>query len=320
MKQATTLARFGLGLVSAAALAMLSTASAQAPASKAKSNATLTVVYEFTSSGVDRPKSNEKNVTWTVKNCFETTQTLTAEKPSGFGSLHKADAATQAREADRQATAESAAKDMAPMMAQAEKIMQLCGDDEQCLMRESMKMSQMVDPAKAASAKAKIDKATVMPADRYQIFSMGNATGTFTVDEVSHEAYFDAACSFKNEATCAIDKTVKGSGKLDDGSGKTTFQGASMGELDMQTGDLILTFPFSGIAKATKTVESKSNTQKPGTEQVIRSFNIPNTQDIRLTAKCGACKTATGTYTTEISDQLLGRKGTLKMTWTFKRP
>ncbi len=313
------LAKAGACMASAAVLSLLPLAHAQS-FSPAKSNATLTVTYEFTSSGIERPKSNEKNVTWTVKNSFQTTSTLVAQKPTGFAAYHKPDAAEQAREADRQANATAAAKDMQPMMNQAAKIAQMCGDDEQCLMRETMKMAQGVDPSKLASAKSKVDKVTTVPADRYQTFSAGTASGTFTVDEISHEAYFDAACSFKNEATCAIDQTVKGTGKLGDGSGKASVPATAMGEYDAQAGSLILTFPFAGIAKATKTTVSKASERKSGSEEVIRSFNIPNTQDIRLTAKCGACKTAEGTYTTELDDQLLGRKGTLKVTWKFTRP
>lgn len=320
MKKSVQLAHAGAGLLSAIALLAAAPAYAQAPASAEKSSATLTVVYEFTSSGIDRPKSNEKNVTWTVKNKFETTSTLIAKKPSGFAAFHKPDAAAQKDEADRMTAANAAAKDMQPMMDQASKAMEKCGEDEQCMMREAMKMAGQMDPAKAASAKANIGKASVIPADRYQTFEPGTMTGTFAIDEVAHEAYFDAACSFKNEATCAIDTTVKGSGKLADPNGKTTMQSVVLGELDMQAGSLILTFPFGGFAKATKTTASKSKDFKPGSTEVMRSFNVPNTQDIRLTAKCGACKTAEGVYTTQIDDQLLGRKGTLKISWKLTRP
>jgi hypothetical protein len=319
MKYATALAKLGLGLVSAAALAALPSASAQATASKEKAASTLVVVYEFTGSGVEKPSSKEKHVNWDIKDRYELKTNMSAKKPSGFGALHKADAATQARESDRQKNAESAAKDMAPMMAGAEQIMAKCGEDEQCLMRESMKLAQGMDPAKAASAKSKIAAASVMPADRYQLFESSTATGTYTIDERSYEAYFDAACSFKNEATCAINKTVKGSGALTDGDGKTTMKGMVIGELDLQAGSLIMTFPLPGAAKATKTITSASKDQKSGTEAVTYFLSVPNTQDIKLTANCGACKTAEGSFTKELDDKLLGRKGTLKVSWKFTR-
>lgn len=319
MKHNSALAKLGLGLVSAAAIAMAPSAFAQATASKDKAASTLTVVYEFTGSGVEKPKSNEKHVNWDIKDRYELKTNMTAKKPSGFGSFHKLDAAGQVREADRQKNAELAAKDMAPMMAGAEQIMAKCGDDEQCLMRELMKLAQGMDPAKAASAKSKVAAASVMPADRYQLFELSTATGTYSIDERSYEAYFDAACSFKNEATCAINKTVKGSGALTDGDGKTTMKGMVIGELDLQTGSLIMTFPLPGAAKATKTITSASKDQKSGTEAVTYFLSVPNTQDIKLAAMCGACKTATGTFTKELDDKLLGRKGTLKVTWTFNR-
>jgi len=319
MKRTTALAKLGLGLVSAAALATLPSASAQATASKEKAASTLVVVYEFTGSGVEKPASKEKHVNWTIKDRYELKTNMAAKKPSGLPALHKLDAAGQAAANDRQANAESAAKDMAPMMAGAEKIMEKCGDDDQCIMRESMKLAQGIDPAKAASARAKVDKATVMPADRYQLFESTTAIGTYAIDERSYEAYFDAACSFKNEATCAINKTVKGSGVLTDGDGKPTMKGVVIGELDMQAGSVMLTFPLPGVAKATKTISSASQDQKSGTEQVTYFLSVPNTQDIKLTANCGACKTAEGSFTKELEDKLLGRKGTLKVSWKFTR-
>lgn len=300
---------------------MFSLAHAQA-FSPDKSSATLTVTYEFTSSGEEKPKSNEKNVNWAVKDAYEIKATLIAEKPGGFAALHKTDAAGQAADAGRMQAAEQAQKDMAPMMDQAAKIMAQCGDDEQCVMRESMKMAQglNMNSGQMQSAKSNIGKASTIPASRYQLFKPGTMTGTFAIDESAYEAYFDAACSSRNEANCAINTTVKGTGKLADGNGKTTMQSPVMGELDTQAGSLILTFPFPGVAKATKTTSSKSPDRKSGSEEVMRSLNVPNTEKIQLTAKCGACKTAEGSYTTQLDDQLLGRKGTLKITWKLVRP
>ncbi|MFT3722820.1 MAG: hypothetical protein QM773_04465 [Hyphomonadaceae bacterium] len=316
------LAKASACLASVAALSLASNAYAQAAPSAAKSSASLTVVYEFTGTGVEKPKSNERHVTWTVTDRYDLKASLTAQKPSGFPSMHKMDAAAEAREADRAKAAQQAQKDMTPMMDQAAKIVAQCGEDEACITRETMKMAQgiNVNSPQMQSAKTNIGKASVVPADRYQIFQPGTASGTFAIDEKAYEAYFDAACSLKTEATCAINTTVKGAGKLADANGKTTMPSSVMGELDLQEGSLILTFPFLGIAKATKTTDSKSPDRKSGTEEVIRAVSVPNTEKLQLTAKCGACKTAEGTYTTELNDQLLGRKGTLKVTWKFTRP
>lgn len=319
MKHAASLASLGLGFVSAAALAMLPSASAQATASKENAASTLVVVYEFTSSGVEKPKSNERHVNWTINDRYELKTSMSAKKPSGFPAFHKQDAAGQAMENDRTKAAASAQKNAQPLMDQAAKIMEQCGDDEDCMMAAAMKMAQGVSPGALAGLKSDVAKASVMPADRYQMFESSTATGAYTIDERSYEAYFDAACSFKNETTCAINKTVKGAGALAGPDGKTTMKGTVMGELDIQAGNLILTFPVPGAAKATKTIISASQDQKSGTEQVTYHLSVPNMQDIKLTANCGACKTAEGSFTKELADELLGRKGTLKVSWKFTR-
>jgi uncharacterized protein YjbJ (UPF0337 family) len=113
MKHATALAKLGLGLVSAAALAIAPAAFAQ---SAAKGSAgTLTVVFEISGTGVDRPSSKEKNVTWTVKNKFEVSGKLTAKEATGFPALLAKDAAGAAADDKRMAAAGQAQKDMAPV-------------------------------------------------------------------------------------------------------------------------------------------------------------------------------------------------------------
>jgi hypothetical protein len=52
------------------------------PATPANGTATLTVTYELKGAGVDRPASNEKNVTWTVENRYAVTAAMTAQPPS----------------------------------------------------------------------------------------------------------------------------------------------------------------------------------------------------------------------------------------------
>jgi len=319
MKNVTGLARIGAGLVSAAALAVLPSAMAQATASKEKAASTLTVVYEFTGSGVEKPSSNEKHVNWQIADRYELKVNMAAKKPSGFPAFHKQDAAGQAMENDRAKAAASAQKNAQPLMNEASKIMEQCGDDEDCMMAAAMKMAQGLSPGAVAGLKSDVAKASVMPADRYQMFDSSTSSGTYTIDEKSYEAYFDAACSAKNEAKCAITKTVKGQGALTTPDGKTTMPGTVLGELDIQAGSVMFTFPLPGAAKATKTITSASQDQKSGTEQVSYFLSVPNTQDIKLTAKCGACKTAEGSFTKELDDKLLGRKGTLKVSWKFTR-
>src|SRR5262249_32956804 len=157
--------------------------------------------YTLTGGGTDRPESHEREVIWSVNDRYQVKAEMIAEKPSGFGGMHKPDAQETASMEQRQAAAAAGAQNMQGMMEMAQKIMEKCGDDEACMQAETMKMSQQIDPnaPELQEAKKNMAVATQMPGDRYQIFSTGQQTGTYTIAEKAHEAYFDAACSLRNQ-------------------------------------------------------------------------------------------------------------------------
>jgi hypothetical protein len=306
-----------------AALCVLSVrAGAEVPAaSPLNGTATLTLTFELKGTGVERPASHEKNVTWTMENRYTVTATMTAQKPGGFGAMHKPDAAEQAREAERAAAVGAAAGSMQSMMEQAEQIMKLCGDDEACITRESMKMSQGVDMSspEMQAAKANVAAASVMPEARYQIFAPVTQSATFAVKEVAHEAYYDAACSPATEASCSIDTTVSGQGDTTDGGDATVFATAASAEIDYQRGSLLLNLTVPGMAKVQKTVASKVPEVASGTTDVIRMIRFGDVAEDPLQVSCGACTTASGSFERDVTDELLGRPAKLVVTWSFKR-
>ena len=290
----------------AAALAFAPAADAQGPAPK-DAPATLVVTYELKSSGVDRPASGERNVTWTVAHKFVVTTKLKAEKAQGVPSLHKADP-------------KAAAGDSGSMMAQAEKIFEKCGDDDACIERETMKLAGSLDMGAAAAAGEAAKKAAPT-GGRYQNFGRGTASGAYTIDEVAHEAYFDAACSTKNEATCSIDTVAKGSGPMTDGEGNAALPPSVGIEVDYEAGTAIIILTGAGFGKAQQIVKSGSPDRASG-EREIRRFSVPNGFGRKfLTGKCGAgCATASGTFTMETVEPLLRRPATLTIGWKFTRP
>ncbi len=316
--------RFGgvLTCAAAAALCLVSTQSgAEVPATPANGIATVTVTYELKGAGVERPASNERNVTWTLENRYTVTATLTAQKPAGFAAMHKPDAAEQAREAGRMAAATQAAGDMQSMMAQVEQIMKICGDDEACITRESVKMSQGIDmnAPEMQSAQANIAKVSAMPDARYQIFQAAMQQGSFAIKENAHEAYFDAACSFATEERCAYDTAVSGTGDLTDPSGAKLSGTIASAEIDYQTGSLLLTLPFPGLAKVTKTVTSRNPQIKTGSTEAVRMLRFDDVAKEPVQASCGDCRTASGSFERDVPDQLLGRPAKLVVSWTFSR-
>ncbi len=304
-------------------LGLLAAAPASAdPFSPAKSKAMLTVTYTLTGGGTDRPASHEREVIWSVEDRYEVKATLIAEKPAGFGGLHKPDAAETASMQQRQAAAEAGAQNMQGMMEMAQKIMEKCGEDEACITQETMKMSQQIDPndPKLKAAKQNMETASAMPDDRYQLFSAGPQSGNFKVNEKAHEAYFDAACSMKNQAPCAFDTAVSGAGKLTDPEGNTSFTFGVMAEVDTQSGSLVFTMPVPGFAKVKKTITSQSKEVKTGSFEAMRTLKPGEVGSEQITVSCGACKSASGSVTREVEDGLLGRPAKLVIDWKFTRP
>ena len=300
-------------VVSVFAASSASAASFSAP----NSSATLTVTYRVTGGGEDLPSSHERHVTWSVDDTYDVKATLTAGKPSGFGGLHKRDAAETKREDNRVQAASAAAADMGDMMAQAQKIMEQCGEDEACIQRETIKMSQTIDPnsAKLKSAKENIAKASVVPGDRYQLFSSKDQSGTFRITEKSRVAMFDAACSLKTEERCLVETNVTGAGAQTDGAGKTNFQTGAMAEYDAQGGSVIVMLAVPGVATA-KSVQSGAKT---GSGEV-RRVPLKGMRVDPITVNCGDCKSASGKLVRDVEDELTGRKAKLEIAWTFARP
>lgn len=112
----TSFGRVFAGAAAAALLVLSTPARAEVAAPTAENGgATLTLTFELKGAGVDRPASQEKDVTWTVENRYTVTATMAARKPSGFGAFHRPDAAEQAREAERAAAAGAAAGNMQSM-------------------------------------------------------------------------------------------------------------------------------------------------------------------------------------------------------------
>lgn len=287
-------------------------ASFSAPNAPAK----LTVTYRISGGGEDLPKSHERHVTWSVSDAYEVDATLLAGKAAAMGGLHKPDANEQAREAGRAKAATAAAGDMQDMMAQAQKIAETCGEDEACITRETVKMSQTIDPnsAKLKSAKENIAKASAMPGNRYQLFTSKEQTGTFTIDEKSRVALFDAACSLATESRCLVETTVAGSGAQVDAAGNRTFQTGAMAEYDAEAGSLVVILAAPGFATARKTETGA----KSGTGEAHRA-PLKGVRLDPITVACGECKTASGKLSKTVEDELTGRPAKLDIEWKFSR-
>jgi hypothetical protein len=304
-------------------LALLATAPAMAdPFSPPKSEATLTITFHLTGGGDDLPASHERHITWSVDDRYVVSAGMVAEKPSGYAGMHKPDSAAVADLQQRQAAAAAGANDMQDMMAMAQAAMAKCGEDEACLQAEVIKMSQKVDPnsAQLQDAKKQAAIATAAPlGNRYQTFSTGMQSGQFLVQEKAHVALFDAACSLRNEPTCAVDSTVSGKGALNDGAGNTSFQTGAFAEIDTKEGSLIFLLPAVGFAQVKKVATSPDKHAKTGTFDEIRTLKADKLYGEQIKIACGECRAVHGTITRDVVDELLGRPAKLTIDWKFTR-
>lgn len=309
----------GVALAIALVSALALPAQADTP-SPAKSAATLTVVYDI--KGAGKFTSNDKvfERTWRVTDSYTLRAKVIAQAASGFPALFAMDAQQQSVEAGRNAAAASAAANMAPMMAGAMAIMEKCGDDEECMEREAMKMAQGVDMNSAAmqNARSSIATASTMPKDRYQLFAPDSMTGEFKVDENELLLDRDPICHNRPAATCTRETIVVGGGQLTF-ENKVTMPGTTTMELDLEKNMLKFALPLPFPITVTETVKTDKPTDESYTKQEYR-FLTDQKLDLNVEHKCGtSCKTVSGTKEWTIKDQLSGDTAKMTATWTFKR-
>jgi len=80
---------------------------------------------------------------WRVKRSVSLVADLAAQATTAMPTLQAIDAAQTAELKSKSDKAQAVATQMAPMMADAEKIMAKCGDDEACITREAQKMAAL---------------------------------------------------------------------------------------------------------------------------------------------------------------------------------
>jgi len=130
-----------VGITLALLPAAIHAADAFAPAG---AKAMLSVDYIYESAGKKSSEGMYDPHEWNVKRSASLVANLGAQAATEIPTLQPIDAAQTAELEKKTAkAAQSAATQMAPMMADAEKIMARCGDDEACITREVQKMDTL---------------------------------------------------------------------------------------------------------------------------------------------------------------------------------
>ena len=112
---------------------------------------------------------------------------------------------------------ESAGK-MAPLLADAQRIIARCGNDEACMTREVQKMGAALQGtrqmATAMSAKKDIQALSQPSAPRYQAWRPTLQKGSYLIDETAHISIPDPICASRPRHRCIGDEVHKGSGDI----------------------------------------------------------------------------------------------------------
>jgi hypothetical protein len=248
--------------VSAAAAAFLCLHGGPAAAAElapAGAKAVLTVEYVYQSEGTrSQPEQSSR---WKRRRATSLTVELAAAPASAAPILHVMDAEQQADLERRARAGEELARQTAPAAANAQQAMEAamarCGDDEDCLVAEMMKLN---DPslAEAGRAGAAAGAGLVPSAARYQHWTAQKQSGSFQVDETEHREVADMSCP---ASRCLSEATRTGKGSAP-GAKAAGVPAAGIGaaEVDAQGATLALRLPVPlGPLPVTKVVTSNAS-------------------------------------------------------------
>lgn len=180
--------------------------------------ATLSVEYSYESAGRKSSAGMYDPYEWRVKRGMSIAVDLAAQAALALPMVQAVDAKQMAGVTSQVGKAQAVATKMAPMMADVQKIMAKCGDDEACMTREVEKMGTAMagTPKMAAAMDARKDAAELMkPAGaRYQAWRATAQRGTYAIDESVNMSIPDPICAGKPRHRCTRSEVRKGGGPI----------------------------------------------------------------------------------------------------------
>ena len=257
----------------------------------AGAKATLSVDYIYESSGKKRSEGMYDPYEWRVKRNASLTAELAAQPATAMPTVQAIDASQMASLKGKSDKAQAVATKMAPMMADVQKIMAKCGDNEACITRETQKMGFAMSgtPQMDAAMGAKKDIAELSKQDalRYQAWRPTSQAGTYLIDEAVHISSPDPICASKPRHRCTRDETRKGSGEIPvpaeakSKQNKGAAAGISAVELDAAKNTLTVTLPVAlSMLPYTETIvtdepEGTHDTPTPkGPQQKLLAYRV----------------------------------------------
>jgi len=202
------------GLALAASFPTHAAESFAPPAAKA----TLSVDYTYQSAGRKSSAGMYDPYEWRVKRAMSIAVDLAAQAAMAMPMVQAADAKQMAGLASQVGKAQAVATKMAPLMADVQKIMAKCGDDEACMTREAEKMGAAMagtpQMAVAMDTRKDIAELTKPAGARYQAWRATAQRGTYAIDESVRMSIPDPICAGKPRNRCTRSEARKGAGVI----------------------------------------------------------------------------------------------------------
>lgn len=302
----------------------------------AGTRATLSVDYLYESAGRKSSQGMYDPYEWRVKRSANLVASLAAHPATAMPTVQAIDAAQMAALEGKADKARAVATQMAPMLADVQKIMARCGEDEACITRETMKMGAALQgtPQMAAAAGAAKDAQQLARPDapRYQAWRPTAQKGSYLIDETVHISVTDPICGSRPRHRCTRDETRKGSGEIPlppaVKKDKNAVAGISAVEFDALNNTLTVGLPVPMfLLPYTETIitdepEGTHDTPTPkGPQQRLHSFRVNAaggaTHDKPFTlALKGDWRSQSGEQVMALKGEF-GDAGTLTVRWRF---
>jgi len=302
----------------------------------AGARATLSVDYIYESAGALSSEGMYDPYEWRVKRSVNLVAEMAAQAPTALSTTQAPDAEQTAALESQAAQAQQLSTDMAPMMASVEAIMEKCGEDEDCITQETMKMGaamsgtpEMDATMKAGAAAKELGKPG---APRYQAWRPTAQTGTYRIDETVHISSTDPICMSLPGGRCTRDEVRTGSGAIpippDAKKNPNAAAGFSSVELDSSKNTLTVLLPVPLFPLPyTETIttdepEGTHDTPTPvGPHQQLLGFRVNAKGDVThdqpfTVALSGNSRSQSGEEVVSLQGEF-GDAGKLTVRWHF---
>lgn len=229
---------------------------AQAPAAP---GARAVLEVEMFVEGKQSVKGKDDTLDYEVKRGVTFSQEIFADKPASFGLGDPAGNAQLMADTDalgRQGAA--AAANNADLMANVQKVMEACGEDEACMEKAAMQMSQQAETRQqlqtmskdVKSVKKSVDTMNANSPPRFQLWhaqgeQKGKSSGQVQVVERLHKTYFDPGC-YETKNICTSERVRKASYVVGSGPESQMLRAAQV-EVDTLQDRISVLLPYPAM-------------------------------------------------------------------------